>query len=182
MLASHCSECHCQCGYVAQNRVTDEPLQLRPQKARTTFTAPQVRMLELAFRESWYPTGEKRVMLAKATGLPADRIRVWFQNRRAKEKRLREEELAKGAKVNTFRLNTNEICQNPFDNKQVFVPAARVQPLHAESPSKSEEEIIRALLRRVKEKDETKQKECTLSRQQNCPFDSQGKKRGKKMA
>ena len=46
------------------------------------------------FHDSNYPNAEKRQSLAKILCLPDERVRVWFQNRRAKEKRLAEEKLA----------------------------------------------------------------------------------------
>ena len=74
--------------------LTEPSLNLRPQKPRTIFTQEQLALLEQIYQDSNYPSSEKRQMLAKVLDLTDERVRVWFQNRRAKEKRLAEEKLA----------------------------------------------------------------------------------------
>ena len=73
---------------------SDPSLYLRRQKPRTVFTSDQLKVLEATFQENNYPSASTRKEVANSVNLPVDRVRVWFQNRRAKEKRLKEDRLA----------------------------------------------------------------------------------------
>ncbi len=56
---------------------------------RTGFSDKQRRVLEKAFSITNYPDEVKRQQLAHELKLEESVIRVWFQNRRAKQRRLR---------------------------------------------------------------------------------------------
>ena len=78
---------------------SDPSLHLRPQKPRTIFRPDQLEILEKAFKTNSYPSAKKKRILAANTNLTDERVRIWFQNRRAKEKRLKEEKLAMSINV-----------------------------------------------------------------------------------
>ncbi|TPP62006.1 Homeobox protein MSX-1 Protein [Fasciola gigantica] len=59
----------------------------RSRSARIPFTTDQVHFLELKFSQSPYLSGYDVTELAKELQLSETRIKIWFQNRRARERR-----------------------------------------------------------------------------------------------
>ncbi|XP_071949094.1 LIM/homeobox protein Lhx3-like isoform X2 [Antedon mediterranea] len=60
-------------------------------RPRTTITAKQLETLKSAYTSSPKPPRHVREQLAQETGLDMRVVQVWFQNRRAKEKRLKKD-------------------------------------------------------------------------------------------
>ncbi|KAL6075483.1 LIM/homeobox protein Lhx3 [Balamuthia mandrillaris] len=63
----------------------------RRKRQRINTDAVQLAILEKAFEENNVPSRQCKLRLATETGLSLNRVQVWFQNRRAKERRLRQE-------------------------------------------------------------------------------------------
>lgn len=57
-------------------------------RSRTAFTAGQLNRLLEEFNQHQYLTEEKRVNLSNELGLTVSQIKVWFQNKRAKIKKI----------------------------------------------------------------------------------------------
>ncbi|GBM59439.1 Homeobox protein ceh-14, partial [Araneus ventricosus] len=60
-------------------------------RPRTTISTVQLEALKLAYQRSSKPSRHVREQLSAETGLDMRVVQVWFQNRRAKEKRLKKE-------------------------------------------------------------------------------------------
>ncbi|XP_022247835.1 homeobox protein HMX1-like [Limulus polyphemus] len=64
------------------------PSEERKKRQRTTFTATQIKTLESEFERNRYLSVSKRMQLSKTLQLTETQIKIWFQNRRTKWKRM----------------------------------------------------------------------------------------------
>lgn len=64
----------------------------KPKRIRTAFSPSQLLRLEQAFEKNHYVVGAERKQLAAGLNLTETQVKVWFQNRRTKYKRIKAEE------------------------------------------------------------------------------------------
>ncbi|CAH1114052.1 unnamed protein product [Psylliodes chrysocephalus] len=81
----------------------------KPKRIRTAFSPSQLLKLEHAFEKNHYVVGAERKQLAQSLSLTETQVKVWFQNRRTKHKRMQQEE---EAKTNTGQKSGSPNSQN----------------------------------------------------------------------
>ncbi|CAG9808467.1 unnamed protein product [Chironomus riparius] len=64
----------------------------KPKRVRTAFSPSQLLKLEHAFEGNHYVVGAERKTLAQQLSLTETQVKVWFQNRRTKFKRMQQED------------------------------------------------------------------------------------------
>ncbi|XP_055371782.1 homeotic protein empty spiracles [Condylostylus longicornis] len=70
----------------------------KPKRIRTAFSPSQLLKLEHAFESNQYVVGAERKALAQSLNLSETQVKVWFQNRRTKHKRMQQEDEKGGGK------------------------------------------------------------------------------------
>ncbi|KAF1768785.1 hypothetical protein GCK72_000598 [Caenorhabditis remanei] len=85
----------------------------RPKRPRTVFTDEQLEKLEKSFNDSGYLSGVTRAKLAESLGLKDNQVKVWFQNRRTKQKKIESKEPVKSPIETT---KTTENYSNFYQN------------------------------------------------------------------
>ncbi|XP_026882139.2 ventral anterior homeobox 2 [Electrophorus electricus] len=101
----------------------------RPKRTRTSFTAEQLYRLELEFQRCQYVVGRERTELARQLNLSETQVKVWFQNRRTKQKKDQTKDLDKRSSSASESLATCNILRLLEQGRLLSVPVPPPNPL-----------------------------------------------------
>ncbi|XP_016091602.1 ventral anterior homeobox 2 [Sinocyclocheilus grahami] len=103
----------------------------RPKRTRTSFSAEQLYRLELEFQRCQYVVGRERTELARQLNLSETQVKVWFQNRRTKQKKDQTKDTDKRSSSTSESLATCNILRLLEQGRLLSVPAPPPNPLLA---------------------------------------------------
>ncbi|NXE16634.1 VAX2A protein, partial [Lophotis ruficrista] len=96
----------------------------RPKRTRTSFTAEQLYRLELEFQRCQYVVGRERTELARQLNLSETQVKVWFQNRRTKQKKDQSRDSEKRSAASSESFATCNILRLLEQGRLLSVPAS----------------------------------------------------------
>lgn len=91
----------------------------RPRRQRTTFSGAQTIKLEHEFLSSEYISRGRRFELAEGLQLSEAQIKIWFQNRRAKDKRIEKAQIDQQYRIMMSKLIPQNVYSYPLQLPQV---------------------------------------------------------------
>ncbi|XP_055603281.1 LIM/homeobox protein LMX-1.2 isoform X2 [Uranotaenia lowii] len=115
-------------GYGYDDYCCDDIFQTRidgrrgPKRPRTILTTQQRRAFKASFEISPKPCRKIREGLAKDTGLSIRIVQVWFQNQRAKMKKIQKKQLKDGNKANQNNANKGNESQDELSDNETKLP------------------------------------------------------------
>ncbi|KAH7724320.1 Ventral anterior homeobox 1 [Aphelenchoides avenae] len=112
----------------------------KSRKRRTVFNAEQVQILEDVFQRTQFVTGEEKTRLAQHLNVTEFTIKIWFQNRRAKEKK------TPGGDGGSMSGDGFEMISENFNVKEEYGSAVSEDSVGADNDSASRNGISNAHL------------------------------------
>merc|ERR1711915_15143 len=86
-------------------------------RKRTKLSEEQLNVLESAYRSNHHPTSDVKENMAAKIGIPVKNVQIWFQNRRAKDKSIKEHLASESQKRQAA------LHMQPYDSSNlVYIP------------------------------------------------------------
>ncbi|XP_014241911.1 homeotic protein empty spiracles-like isoform X2 [Cimex lectularius] len=111
----------------------------KPKRIRTAFSPSQLLKLEHAFEKNHYVVGAERKQLAQSLSLTETQVKVWFQNRRTKHKRMQQEEEAKAQQQQAAASNKNSHHVNKWKQETSQPGTPQQYHIHRHEESSGDE-------------------------------------------
>jgi len=134
-------------------------------KARTTFTGSQIFELEKQFETKKYLSSAERICLAQVLGVTETQVKIWFQNRRTKWKKLEGISNAQAAEHRTTNTSGKE-RKNSATSSCSSSPSASDVVCSSNTSAQVLEQITRQVKREEEEAEAKKRKMMLQEKQQ----------------
>ncbi|XP_051941849.1 ventral anterior homeobox 2 [Hippocampus zosterae] len=114
----------------------------RPKRTRTSFTAEQLYRLEVEFQRCQYVVGRERTELARQLNLSETQVKVWFQNRRTKQKKDTSKDSDKRTSSSSESLATCNILRLLEQGRLLSGPAPPAPPPPPPAPHRANGSLL----------------------------------------
>lgn len=149
-------------------QITIRPIR-KPKRFRSAFSTEQIKFLELQFKKFPYISSEHRKEIATALNMQERAVKIWFQNRRMKEKKESiniEFDYITNKVEETGKDRLNNGCNLPSANEPLSYSLPIMKPMDTSSTFNNSDSIHRG----IREKVETQQVPQNLSTKIKAPM------------
>jgi hypothetical protein len=112
-----------------------------PIRSRIRFTTQQTELLEDMYQRNQRPSTEEKAKLAARFDTPVSRIQIWFQNRRATEKKTRQSSKSADGGPSASRTSSSRSSRNRDTDRHLDSQSSRQGPSQRAKKRRPEEKL-----------------------------------------